>query len=316
MPTPRAASIATLAARQATDLARSDRTFRQAERMAMIGSWRYDPVDGGIEWSEGVFRIHGLAVGTEPAVDRAMDFYPPHARAEISAAMATAIQTGRAFDVETDFVTATGDRRRVRSLGEPEHAGGRMVALVGVFQDVTDRYELEQQLRRSAERDELTGIANRAAFNRALEDAVADAIRDGTPLMLALIDLDGFKAVNDTLGHLAGDDVLRTVARRIEQPWLANCFAARLGGDEFALIVTDPALIEGRFDFVARLEGALQLPASAGGLTIAASGTVGTALLDTHAAIRDLVHAADTDLYAAKRRRIGERRIGDRRRAA
>ena len=307
----RARDVAALAERRAADVKRADRTFRQAERLAQIGSWRIRLADDTVEWSEGVYRIHGLPTGDEHSIERAMDFYPPHARATISAALASAIETRRTFDVETDFVTARGELRRVRSVGEPELVEGRLEALVGVFQDVTERHALEEQLRRSAHRDELTGIANRAAFNQALEKAITGAQADGTPLMLALIDLDGFKQINDTLGHLAGDDVLKTMARRLEQPHLASCFAARIGGDEFALIVPDPALLAMPADFAARLQDDLCTSISMGGLTMAASGTVGTAMLGRHDSIRDFVHAADTDLYAAKRRRVGNRRRGD-----
>ncbi len=309
----RSDGIADLAERQAADLARKDRTFRQAERMTKIGSWRFIPAGQAIEWSEGVFRIHGLENGALPRLDEALDFYPPHARTIVETAMAKTFAEGVPFDVEVDFVTATGEPRRVRSMGEADFRDGAVVALVGVFQDITDRHSLEQVLRRTADSDELTGIANRAAFNRALGKAIGAQQRQPSPVMLALIDLDGFKEVNDTLGHLAGDDVLRAVGRRLSEPWLRNSFAARMGGDEFALIVEDPSLIADPAAFVERLQEELCVPVSAGGLTIAASGTVGTAMLGTHDNARDFIHTADTELYAAKRRRIGNRRRGERR---
>ena len=110
--------------------------------------------------------------------------------------------------------------------------------------------------------------------------------------------------------------MLRADGRRLQLPWLQQSFAARLGGDEFALIVDDAGLVAAHATFAARLQQELCVPVSVHGLTIATSGTVGTALLGRHDNVRDFVHAADTELYAAKRTRIGERRRRDRRTAA
>lgn len=315
--TQEALSIASIADRQAASLSRQDRIFRQAERMAAIGSWRMSLADYAVEWSDGVYRIHGLPVGKQPSMDDAMEFYPPHARADVSEAIAIAIEKGAPFELEVDFLTARGELRRVRMLGEREEIDGVPVALVGVFQDVTDRHALETKLRLSADTDSLTGLANRAAFERALHAAMTRARIDGTPLLLALVDLDGFKAINDTLGHTAGDDVLRGVGRSLIAPWLNGCFAARLGGDEFAVIVDDPYLTSAPTWLVARIEESLCVPVEAGGLSLVSAGTVGIAAFDGDChSIRDFVHHADTVLYAAKRTRVGERRRGIRRDAA
>jgi len=312
----RATEIATLAQTQATRITQQERIFREAERMALIGSWRLDLASDTVSWSEGVYRIHGLSPGKAPTLDRALRFYPPHHRAMVSEQLAVTVETGRPFDFQVDFVTATGDHRRVRSRGEREDRDGVPIAVVGVFQDITDHHAVTVKLQRSAEMDELTGIANRASFNRRARRAVEAAQAEGTPLLLALIDLDGFKQVNDTLGHLAGDDVLRAVGQRLRAPWLKSSFAARLGGDEFALIITDPSLAADPRQLAERLQEELSVPVAADGMTIASGGTVGTAMLGEHDDLRDLIREADANLYAAKRRRIGNRRRTDRRSAA
>jgi diguanylate cyclase (GGDEF)-like protein len=301
--------------RQTERLARQEQVLLQAERMAMIGSWRLPLGSDKVEWSDNVYRIHGLPIGRQPALNAALDFYPLHARGVVSGALARLMEDGEPLDIETDFLTARGQLRRVRSIAEMERQDGQPVAIIGIVQDVTDRYAMEQALRRSADLDDLTGIANRAAFNRTLETKIAIAQLDGSPLLLALVDLDGFKSINDTLGHLAGDDVLKAVGRRLEQPWLKNSLAARLGGDEFALVVTDPALAANPAAFVRRLEAALAVPVTANGLTIMAAGTVGVALVTADTAnVREMIHRADTELYTAKRTRVGrDRRVMERR---
>lgn len=293
---------------QATALARKDRVFRQAERMAMIGAWCFDPVSETVDWSEGVRRIHEVPDDFQPNLANALDFYPASARAVVSAALAHSLETGEPFDYEVDFDTAEGRRLRVRGIGEVEREDGRTVAVTGVFQDVTARYLLEQDLRRSAHVDALTGIANRAAFDQRLEAAIARARRGDSALTLVLVDLDGFKAVNDSHGHMAGDDVLRAHGRRLRGEWLTDSFPARLGGDEFALVLEGAATreISAR---VARLLDLFARPIPLGDRTVRVGGTIGwAAFAPDMTNPRDLIHAADTALYEAKRERRGTAR--------
>ena len=183
--------------------------------------------------------------------------------------------------------------------------------MIGVFQDVTVRHELETRLRRLASTDALTGLANRASFDATLEQAMALAHgKDGVALMLVLIDLDGFKAINDTLGHDAGDEVLRMTGAALSQPWLRGSLAARIGGDEFALIVDDPALLADPEALRLRIDDALRIPVGSAGLTMISGGSVGISVFDTEfGSPRDFVRRADALLYAAKHRRRDRRHL-------
>ncbi len=302
-----ALDLATVANDQARELARQERLFRHAERMAMIGSWRLGVPDNDVHWSPGIRRIHELPADALLPLDQAMDFYPPHARTIVSNALAEAIEQGGPFDFEADFITATGRHRRVRSIGEAEcDASGKVVALAGVFQDVTDSHLLEQQLRRSASTDPLTGIANRAAFDAELARNITLAVEGGGACALILIDLDHFKAINDTHGHLAGDDVLRAVAERLRAPYLDNAFPARLGGDEFAVVLRLRSDCDRAPLLVRQLTADLARPVESDGQVFDVSATVGHAEIGgTVTTARDLLHAADAALYAAKRARTG-----------
>lgn len=304
-----ALALAQRAHDQAVVLARKDRVFHQAERMAMIGAWIFDPATETVEWSDGVRRIHEVDDDFEPTLANALDFYPANARAVVSAALAHSLETGEPFDFEVDFDTAKGRRLRVRGLGEVERAEGRSVAVTGVFQDVTARHLLEQDLRRSAHVDALTSIANRAAFDQRLENAIARARAGQSALTLVLIDLDGFKGVNDTHGHMVGDDVLRAHGRRLRGEWLTDSFPARLGGDEFALVLEGAATrdIGGR---VTRLLDLFARPIPlADRAAVRVGGTIGWAAFTPDMTNpRDLIHAADTALYDAKRDRRGTAR--------
>jgi diguanylate cyclase (GGDEF)-like protein len=305
-----AVSISRSIHRQSRRIHRGQRIFAQVERMSAIGWWRFVLEDESIQWSDGVYRIHEVEPGSEPDLQSALQYYPPAARGQITAALAHTMETGEPFEVEVDFVTRLGRKRRVKTRGEVEMENGRSVALIGVMHDITDRYRIERSLRESASVDEVTRIANRAAFNRQLDEALT-AHRNGVPLVLALIDLDLFKQINDTYGHLAGDDVLRAVGQRLRAPFLNGSFAARLGGDEFALILTDPDLCAAAPAVIEQLLECLRMPVSSGETVLHPSATIGFACPSTlDISARDLMHAADNGLYAAKRSGRGTAQAG------
>jgi len=286
----------TLAARD-----RFQRQLQQAERLARVGSWRLSLPDLRTEWSEQVYAIHELPTADSESLVDALRFYPAPDRAMLEEALAKTIGTGASFDVELDFITARGRARRVRAIGELEREHGAPVAVIGAFQDVTDRYEVEQRLRSRADTDELTRIATRRRFNEYCDALLARADTRESPMALALIDLDHFKQVNDRFGHASGDRVLLRAAAALSSNWLANCFAARMGGDELVLLITDPALLADLDTTVLHLLEDLVLPIpDSGGLQT--SATIGVCLNPGGVITRgQLMSIADEALYAAKR---------------
>lgn len=284
----------------AARIGRQHRLLAQTERMAGIGSWRLTLADNSVTWSDQVFAIYGLPVGQIPPVEDALSFYPAYERPRIENALSQAIKTGLPIDMEADFAAADGTRKRVRTIGELELVDGRPVALIGVFQDITARHNVELALRLSATQDVLTGIANRAGFNNHLDDSIAANTAEGEQLALILIDLDGFKQVNDNFGHQAGDTLLKQVARRLRIPAMPSCVPARLGGDEFAMIVSgdhDCAQIQDIVDYVLI---ALRRPVEIDGGEVAVSATLGVAWMQPGVVRAELMHRADLALYEAK----------------
>ncbi len=286
--------------RQTTE--RANRQFLQAERMANFGSWRMTLADNRIDWSDQVYVIHDVPLGTDPSLVDALKFYPPSERMIVTRAMTHTIETGTPFDFETDFVTAKGEHRRVRSLGELETVGGKPAALVGVFQDVTKQYRLEQKLRQLAHHDTLTGLPNRAHLDDYLDTRLAKLAESGEPLHLMLIDLDNFKRVNDECGHHSGDELLQWVASQLRGPGLDDCFAARLGGDEFVMIAEGTAQCERIDVIVEHVLGALRRTIDAPGSDIEVSASIGVSRwLGAMQDRRALLKSADNALYDAKR---------------
>jgi diguanylate cyclase (GGDEF)-like protein/PAS domain S-box-containing protein len=165
--------------------------------------------------------------------------------------------------------------------------------------DVTERIKLEEQLTHQAFHDNLTGLANRALFRDRLDHALARAARANDEVAVLLVDLDGFKQVNDTLGHDAGDELLREVARRFESVVRASDTVARFGGDEFALLLEDVNEQEA-VALAKRMLDRLAAPIAIADRDVALGASIGIVLRPGTASSEELVRDADVAMYAAK----------------
>jgi diguanylate cyclase (GGDEF)-like protein/PAS domain S-box-containing protein len=181
--------------------------------------------------------------------------------------------------------------------------------LQGVSRDVTELRTLQEKLSALALRDPLTGLANRRLFKELLEADLARTKRNGQPLAVAFLDLDDFKAINDTYGHDAGDIVLCETARRLLAMVRGADAVARIGGDEF-VIAYEPSDVSSDH-LIERLDTALAAPIDiGGGIAVPCHASIGHA--DTNTVGPDaaaLMAAADADMYVVKRARQGARAV-------
>lgn len=168
--------------------------------------------------------------------------------------------------------------------------------------DTTDRHRIERELHEQAYTDSLTGLPNRAALVAALEQDLVDSRRTGRPIALFFVDLDRFKVVNDSLGHSAGDDVLRIVAQRLVDEVPDLHMVGRFGGDEFVIVCPDieePELI-GPFADV--LLGAVRAPIQLADAPVQITASVGFTFSAEHDTAETLLRDADAAMYKAKAR--------------
>ena len=183
-----------------------------------------------------------------------------------------------------------------------------------IIRDMTERRANEARLYRLAHLDSLTGLPNRSLLFSRIDEQLVDR----QPMTVLLLDLDGFKAVNDTLGHSAGDQVLQEVAKRIADCVRPNDTVARLGGDEFAIL--RPSCTGGRSlaDELDCLLASIASPVEVGGHQVTIGTSIGVACYPDHGEhVEDLLSAADLALYQAKAdgrlcHRIFEPRLRDR----
>jgi len=184
-------------------------------------------------------------------------------------------------------------------LMEPD---GRPYGALSTYVDVTARVEREKRIRAEAETDDLTGLANRRALQRMLRVALARARAHDLVVGVLMLDLDGFKAVNDRYGHATGDAALREVAERLRGSVRERDLVARAGGDEFVVVLPDlPA--GGARDAADRVEAAFATPLELGGAQARLRAAVGVASFPDDGADADvLLAAADRAMYARKSR--------------
>jgi diguanylate cyclase (GGDEF)-like protein len=175
-----------------------------------------------------------------------------------------------------------------------------------VVSDVTERWHFQKDLEYQALHDPLTGLPNRAYFNREFGRYLELARRAGGALVVMLVDLDHFKEVNDRFGHPAGDALLVEVSRRLEKAVRRGDLVARLGGDEFAILMSGPASAVTDVGLAARVSRSFTLPMRAGDVTLQPSGSVGYTMFPRdNSDAEGLLRNADRALYLAKNRRRG-----------
>jgi diguanylate cyclase (GGDEF)-like protein/PAS domain S-box-containing protein len=178
---------------------------------------------------------------------------------------------------------------------------GRLEGYVGTFADISDRKRREARIRWRAEHDSLTGLANRASFEGLLHELVHEAHVHEHPLAVLFIDLDGFKAVNDRLGHGHGDKVLRRAAKRLRNTVRAGDLVARQGGDEFIVVLNPLNRVEDAVRVAEKIVASMGEPFAIGEHVAHIGASVGVAVYPEHADTPDtLITAADHAMYRAK----------------
>ena len=183
---------------------------------------------------------------------------------------------------------------------------GTTAGRVLVFRDVTERKELERNLRHLAYTDALTGLPNRTLFHDRLKQGLAIASRRDTPLAVFFLDLDRFKVINDSLGHDVGDRVLVSVARRLRACLRDEDTLARLGGDEFAVLLPEVAGASGSSSVADKLLKALAAPQLIDGQELTVGASIGIALFPQSGSdVQSLLRSADAAMYSAKARGRG-----------
>jgi len=280
---------------------RSDQ-LRDAQRLGRIGDWSYRIGDVEAWWAPELRHLLGYdPQGFVTTRDAVMAIHVDDGADRVLASQAEVMRTGKVSSVDVKLRRGDGTIGDFAVISKAmTNAEGRIIGFTGTIQDISERKSAEQQLERLAYFDPLTGLANRTLFHREIADVLSRSRRHGQQAALLLLDLDGFKEINDTLGHAAGDELLRKVAQLISRALDGGNFLARLGGDEFAILLSGGsggetervarAIIEAIARPIDLERGEINISTSIGIATVPRDGTT----------LNEVLRSADLALYRAK----------------
>jgi diguanylate cyclase (GGDEF)-like protein len=279
-------------------VARSRDIFERAAAAARLGVWECDLTTETLQWSGGTYDIFEIPRDAPLTRKQTLTCYQEASLKTLEAIRSRAIERRDGFNLDAEIVTSRGNRRWIRITANVECAGNRPIRLFGIKQDITEEKAKFERLRYLAEFDELTGLANRSHFQSKLA-AFCDAAVPIVDAALLLIDLDGFKDVNDSLGHAAGDRCLREVAQRLADVCRDAVVLARIGGDEFAVLLESAAGAQRITAAAATIVQAIRRPVDCRGRQFKIGASVGIASA-AGCTPAELFQRADAALYAAK----------------
>ncbi|BDA85282.1 hypothetical protein Sa4125_28240 [Aureimonas sp. SA4125] len=282
---------------QADALAEGRRSFERASAAARIGFWECRLADNVLTWSDMVYDLFDIPQGSSLDRAKTVEYYSPASKEALNALRSQAIAQRSGFSLDAEIITPKGRHRWIRLTATVESDRGDDGRIFGMKQDITEEKIRADRTRFMAEFDCMTGLANRHRFQDRLSASQSDPAAALGALLL--VDLDGFKQVNDTFGHALGDACLIEMAARLAKECNGAELVARIGGDEFAVLIgpdLSDLVVAG---YAARIVHALSQPVKTADATVAMSASVGIAYV-RGCQPSELFRNADSALYAAK----------------
>ncbi|RWU25556.1 diguanylate cyclase [Pseudomonas alkylphenolica] len=290
--------------------------YKRSQYFARIGTWDWDIDTEQLFWSDAIYPMFGYQVGEiVPSYERFCASVHPDDSARVRAGELRCIETGENHDEEYRVVWPDGSVRWLRETGNVVcNEQGVAVKMMGVVRDITEEKAWANQLQSLALNDALTGLPNRVVLEQRLARALDVARDTNTRVVLAFLDLNDFKAINDRKGHAFGDQVLVFTASRLKQMLRAADTVARIGGDEFVLLLEGfaPGVgLEQEVQLIcSNVLETLAFPMIVSGELLQVGTSLGVAIYPDHASSMDtLIHLADLAMYEAKRSGDNEFRV-------
>ncbi len=280
---------------------RNERRFHAIFEAAGVGVVLLDMGFRALESNPLIERMLGYS-SQELAATTFSDLAPT-GDATVSALLAAVVEKGREHqEDEAQFQHKNGSLVWANFTASLMRDGsGAPEYVVATLEDISDRKDLEAQLKHHAFHDPLTKLANRTLFADRVDQALRRSRRNPAPLSVLFLDLDDFKNVNDTMGHSAGDQLLRVLANRLSSSLREDDTAARLGGDEFAILL-EGADQHAAVEIARRLLSKLREPLDLQGNNLEVNFSIGIATGTSNSKADDLMRNADTAMYEAKKR--------------
>ncbi|WP_081375444.1 diguanylate cyclase domain-containing protein [Pseudomonas chlororaphis] len=291
--------------------------YKRSQYFARIGTWDWDVGTEKLFWSEAIYGMFGFKVGeVVPSYELFCSCVHPDDRAKVRAGEVRCLETGQNHDEEYRVIWPDGSVHWLRETGNVvKNVHDTTVKMMGVVRDITEERNSVHQLHHLAHFDTLTGLPNRLVLEDRLSRALEQARLNDTRVALVFVDLNGFKAINDRYGHAAGDRVLATTAKRLQNMLRVSDTVARIGGDEFVVILEGlpggKSLQDEAHAICKKIFLELAPPVTIGGDQHSIGSSLGVAVFPDHAPSMDkLIHIADLAMYEAKRSGNNQYRLG------
>jgi len=274
-----------------------------ATRAGGIGVWTWDLGSNKLEWDDRMFAIYGLPPDITTIFDVWSQLVHPEDLTGAEQLLQDALAGKAVFDTELRINRPDGAERIIRAAATVvRDESGEPMNMTGVNWDITEQKQAEDQIRHMANHDALTGLPSlRLAYDR-ISLAVGTARRNETQAAVMFVDLDGFKQVNDTYGHDAGDLLLKEVALRLTACVRETDTVARIGGDEFLVILSELKSRKNSVIVAEKVMDRVSRPISVSGIHVTVGSSIGIALFPADGEEpKQLVKQADEAMYIVKK---------------
>ncbi|BBD66103.1 hypothetical protein NIES4072_02180 [Nostoc commune NIES-4072] len=280
--------------------------LRMAIASAQLGTWDWNLLTGELKWDTGCKAMFGLPPDAESSIETFFEGLHPDDRDRLQEIIQEALNPASGGFYDTEYRTiGIQDKveRWLRAKGQAYFETNRKpIRFIGTVLNITEQKQTEAQLIHDVFHDSLTGLPNRALFVERLEQALALTKRHSDYRFAVLfLDVDRFKVINDSLGHIIGDQLLMGLARRLERCLRVGDTVARLGGDEFTILLDDIKDLNDVKNVANRINVALTGAFNLGGNEVITTVSIGIALgTSTYNLSEELIRDADIAMYRAK----------------
>lgn len=298
-------------------LAQNELRLSKAKKMARLGDWELQVHSKTLHWSDEIYCLVELSRQEfTPSTDNFWDFIHPDDIRYVGRQVRKAVKTKTTATIEFRVITSKQQERFVsQHIETVKNHKSQLTSLIGTVQDITERKEQENQIRHLAYYDEVTQLPNRIFFLKFLAKTLELAQRNKRNFAILFLDLDGFKGINDTYGHQAGDELLLEISRRLTEGLRCSDLAsryydhfehevdvARLGGDEFIILLNELTRPEDAAIVAERIQGWISEPITLGARLAHIGVSTGIAVYpydgeDSEALLKN----ADIAMYHAKK---------------
>ncbi len=287
------------------DLKQASAQLTLAAKAGKIGIWSLEISTNSLKWNEKMFELYDVPSDINPNYETWATALHPEDAEKAKAELSAAVEGKGTFDTEFRIITASGEVKHIHAAAKVERdAKNNPLRMTGVNWDITEQKNIEDQIRHMATHDTLTELPTLKLAKDRVGLAFAIATRKELMTAVMFLDLDGFKNVNDTLGHDAGDMVLKEVAKRLLSCVRKVDTVARIGGDEFLIVLNEINAKENLDQIAAKIVKSIAIPFAHENNQVTIGASVGIAICTPSCAKQDierLIKEADDAMYSIKK---------------